>query len=927
MFDVFRQIQQPGLDCCALKEGSKHLAEQLPQTMENNFMKTLLMISLGTALVHGQFLITNEAGGGGRITNSSNGAKANAAFVGTPGQLAVDASGNVYVPSGSALLEVSPAGILTFAAGNPDTQGYSGDGGPAANALLGSATGVAIDGAGNIYIADSGNANIRKIGTDGTISTLVGQMVNAEAVAVDSNGNLYVPNGGTCVISKVDPKGKVSVFAGNGKCTAAGDGGLATNASTFPAGPIATDSSGNVYWIELPFNQTAEPEHFPFIRKVDAQGIISSVTSDNTTGPPCFAGDTNFVPLNITVDPEGNLYDVELTPDCARKLSPNGTVTVVAGNGQYGFSGDGGPATQARLNSPTAITLDSKGNIYIADGGRIRMVNQAGIISTIAGPDASYYDEGRSATSVALGLTNGVATAADGSFYVSSGSAVFRISASGIISTLAGGSLLGFAGDGGPATSAELGNPIGLATDSFGSVYIADSANNRIRKVSSSGTITTVAGSVKAGFSGDGGPAIAASLQNPQGVALDAAGNLYIADTANQVIRKVNSQGIITTVAGNGQQGPGGDGGSAIAAQLSTPCAVTVDGSGNLYIVDGGNNEIRKVDSSGIITRIAGSGQPGYSGDGGPAAAAILAQPSGIALDALGNIFILDSGNNMVRMIDRTGKISTVSLGRAIGPVSLNLNEDIGFSNPDIVGGGGIAFDPSGNLYIADWLDELVLKGVPTSAMTLTAVVNTANLSPQSPQGAPGSLVTLFGLNLAGTQGAQAPPLSNQIGDATVTIDNLPAPLLYASSGQINLQIPSNAPLGTDSLVLTRSGVGSVTVPVSVAAVAPAIFAVLNAAPSANGGTYISIYCTGLGGVTNPPANGAIAPSGPYSETLLTPTVTAGGTAGTILYSGLAPGLVGVYQVNAFVPQGISYNAPVTLSIGGASTTASWTYP
>jgi uncharacterized protein (TIGR03437 family) len=410
---------------------------------------------------------------------------------------------------------------------------------------------------------------------------------------------------------------------------------------------------------------------------------------------------------------------------------------------------------------------------------------------------------------------------------------------------------------------------------------------------------------------------------------VDTAGNLYIADTGNQVIRKVNSQGIITTVAGNGQQGPGGDGGPAIAAQLFTPCAVAVDGLGNLYIVDGGNNEVRKVDSSGIITRIAGSWQPGYSGDGGPAAAAVLAEPSGIALDAQGNIFVLDSGNNMVRKIDSRGTISTVALARATGPVSLNLNEDIGVFNPDIVGGGAIAFDPSGNLYIADWLDELVLKGVPTSAMTITSLVNTANLSPQSPQGAPGSLVTLFGLNLAGTQGAQAPPLSNQIGDATVTIANLPAPLLYASSGQINLQIPSNAPLGADNLVLTRSGVGSVTVSVSIAAAAPAIFAVVNAAPNAfaNGGTYISIYCTGLGGVTNPPADGAAAPGAPYSNTLLAPTVSVGGTAGTILYSGLAPTLVGVYQVNAFVPLVPSYGAPVTLGVGGASATVSYSYP
>jgi uncharacterized protein (TIGR03437 family) len=686
-----------------------------------------------------------------------------------------------------------------------------------------------------------------------------------------------------------------------------------------------------VYWVETPVGcPSSNPPGtapLPFIRKVDAQGIISSVTNDNTTGPSCFEGDTAFVPLNIATDSAGNLYDVELTPDCARKLSTNGTVTVVAGNGQYGFSGDDGPATQARLNTPTAITIDSKGNIYIADGGRIREVNQAGIISTIAGPDASYYDEGRLATSVALETNGGVAVAADRSVYLSSYSQVLRVSSAGIVSTLAGTSLTGFAGDGGPATSAELGNaPIGLATDSSGSVYIADSANNRIRKVSSGGTITTIAGSVKAGFSGDGGPAIAASLQNPQGIALDMAGNLYIADTANQAIRRVNPQGIITTVAGNGQQGSSGDGGPAIAAELSAPCAVTVDVSGNLYIVDGGNNEIRKVDSSGIITRLAGTGQPGYSGDGGPATAASLAEPSAIALDAQGNIFILDSGNNMVRMIDQTGTISMVGLARANGPVYLNLNQDIGVFEPDIVGGGGIAFDPSGNLYIADWLDGLVLKGVKTSAILLTSAVNTATFSSANPQGAPGSLVTLLGLNLAGTQAAPAPPLPNQIGDISVTINNLPAPLLYTSSTQINLQIPFDAPLGSDNLVLTRSGVGSVTIPVSVAVTAPAIFAVVDAGPGIYGGpgTYVSIYCMGLGDVTNRPANGAAAPGAPYSDTLLTPTVTLGGTPGTVTYSGLAPTLVGVYQVNAFFPLGtpLGYGTPLTLAVGSASATA-----
>ena len=200
-----------------------------------------------------------------------------------------------------------------------------------------------------------------------------------------------------------------------------------------------------------------------------------------------------------------------------------------------------------------------------------------------------------------------------------------------------------------------------MAVDASGNLYIADTGNNRIRKVSATGIITTVAGNGSAGYSGDGGPATSAQLDGPEGVAVDGSGNLYIADTCNNRIRKVSATGIITTVAGNGSAGYSGDGGPATSAQLSLPAGVAVDGSGNLYIADSGNNRIRKVSATGIITTVAGNGSPGYSGDGGPATSAQLNQPAGVAVDASGNLYIADSSNNRIRKVSATGIITTVA--------------------------------------------------------------------------------------------------------------------------------------------------------------------------------------------------------------------------------------------------------------------------
>ena len=336
----------------------------------------------------------------------------------------------------------------------------------------------------------------------------------------------------------------------------------------------------------------------------------------------------------MAVDSAGNLFIADTYNNRIRKVDSAGVISTIAGSGEAGFSrggfsGDGGPATSARLSSPSGVALDGAGNLFIADtyNRRIRKVDSAGVISTVAGT---------------------------GEF------------------TFGGGDR----GDGGPAVDAQLATPSGMALDGAGNLFIADTYNNRIRKVDSAGVISTIAGSGETGliggggFSGDGGPAVEAELYNPHSVALDGAGNLFIADTYNHRIRKVDSAGVISTVAGSGEAGFfgswfSGDGGPATAARLNGAKGVAVDGAGNLFIADNGNHRIRKVDAAGTISTIAGSGETGliggggFSGDGGPATAALLDVPYGVALDGAGNLFIADTHNHLVRKLTPVGPAAT----------------------------------------------------------------------------------------------------------------------------------------------------------------------------------------------------------------------------------------------------------------------------
>jgi len=440
--------------------------------------------------------------------------------------VAVDSGGNLYVGDLGAVLKVDASGTATFAVG-AGTSGYSGDGGAATNAKITSASGLAFDAGGNLYIADYENNRVRKVTVGGIISTVAGngsagysgdggpaanaQLSAAQGVSLDTAGNLYIADYNNCAVRKVTASGTISTVAGNFlTCGTFGDGGLATSAALGGPLAVAVDHSGNLY-IADDWSDT--------LRKVSAAGIITSVAG---TGP-AHSGDGGaatsaqlFNPSGTAMDSAGNLYIADQSDVVVRKVSPGGIISTVAGTGNCCYSGDGGPATSANLDSDWGVAVDSAGNLYIADGSEVRKVNPAGTIGTVAG------------------------TGTDG-----------------------------YSGDGGPATAAMIDTAQALAVDSSGNLYIADTYNHRIRKVSPNGTITTVAGTGVAGFAGDGGAGTSARLNYPDGVAVDSAGNVYIADCNNHRIRKLTPGGTITTVAGNGTDGNSGDNGPAVSGTLS----------------------------------------------------------------------------------------------------------------------------------------------------------------------------------------------------------------------------------------------------------------------------------------------------------------------------------------------------------------------
>ena len=565
------------------------------------------------------------------------------------------------------------------------------------------------------------------------------------------------------------------------------------------------------------------------------------------------------------------------------------TITTFAGNGTAGFSGDGGQATQSQINRVVGLAVDASGNIYFADevNNRVRKVDANGVITTFAGTGpAAFGGDGGPAAQAQLNGPLGLCVAPSGDIYINDqgNKRVRKISPSGTISTVAGNGSNVHGGDGGAATSAGMVIPIRCVVDKTGNLFIADQGAHRIRKVDANGLITTYAGSGAQGFSGDGGPAAQAAMNNPTAVSVDDSGNIYVTDQLNHRIRRIDAAGTIQTVAGNGSPTYSGDGGAATSASLNSPGGIVLDSAGTLFIVDTLNERVRKV-SGGAISTVAGTGTVGYSGDGGPALQAQFNLPFAITLDKAGNVYVGDISNNRVR------KIAGAAAG--IGP-------------------------------------SITSAGVTNAASFQTGI-------------APGAIVTIFGSNL-GAQADQivtAPgaPWPAQLKGTSVTMNDTAAPVyrVLNLNGQEQLSVQAPWSLsGVNSVrvsVTTAAGTAA-AVEVPVLGAQPGIFlldgassgathangSIAGASNPASRGETVVLYLTGLGPVMNQPATGAIASLTALSPTLINPQVTIGGFVATPAFSGLTPGYIGLYQINVTVPAAVALGlVDVTVQANGVT--------
>jgi len=544
------------------------------------------------------------------------------------------------------------------------------------------------------------------VGPDGVIQRVAGSiLLGSEAdgvpalsarlivnsIAVDPSGVIYFSSFDR--IRRIGADGIVTTFAGTGVRGFSGDGGPASSAQfTIPRG-LSLDAGGNLY--------VADSFNFR-VRKITPGGMITTIAGNGQRASSfaCATGPALSLPLgevtDVSVDSSGNTYIMDRDGYCVRKVTPEGIMTRFAGAVPGGFSGDGGPATAARLLLAESVAADPLGGVFIADtrNNRVRRVSPDGIIHTVAGTgEFGFFGEGEAATTASLRQPEDVAFDRAGNLYVNDvmQQRIRRVSADGIIRTVAGNGQLGDLGgvpnEGVPATGVSAGRPGGLAVDNAGNVYFVHNA--RIRRVDPNGIITTHAQL----------PVPA----NANAMTADAAGNLLVAGT-DQRIHRITTAGVVTTIAGTGQRGYSGDGGPAATAAFASPEAVAVDPNGIIYVADQGNNRVRRIDAASVITTVAGTGAvTGPLGDGGPATSAVVAGPQGLAIDRLGNVFIAEF-NHRVRRLAPDGMITTVA-----GSGQPGFGGDGGPATAARLNGPrGLAVDDAGSLYIADWRNDRI---------------------------------------------------------------------------------------------------------------------------------------------------------------------------------------------------------------------------
>jgi uncharacterized protein (TIGR03437 family) len=827
---------------------------------------------------------------------------------------------------------------------------YAGDGGAATGARLDQPEGVLSDQAGNIFIADS--YRVREVTARGKIFTVAGvgthgfagdggpatkATLDADGLALDPTGGIFVSDTWLCAVRKIQPDGTISTVAGTGTwdastgfCGSSGDGGPATSAQITPYS-IAADLAGNLYIAGA-----------GRIRRVTRDGRIDTIAGTGTRGysgdgGPAVSAQLSYTP-GIAVDSSGNLYVADINNSRVRKITLEGIISTVAGNGGFGFDGDGGPATVATLDSPQGVAVDPSGNIYIDDIGnsRIRMVAPNGKITTVAGSgdsmlDGGYSGDGGLALSASLRKPTGVALDSSGSLYVadSGNNRIRKVATDGTISTFAGTGTQAYSGDGGPASSAQFYDPEGIGFNAAGELFIADAGNNCVRKIARDGTVTTIAGTGVPGYSGDGGPATHAQLDYPIAVAFDPTGNLLIADQDNSVIRRVSLDGVVTTAAGNGTPGHSGDGGAATRAQLNSPSAVVIDAGGNLYISDTSNHVIRKVAPDGIISTYAGNYIQASTGDNGPATAASLTWPKGIAMDPGGNLLI--ATENLIRMVSPDGIIRALA----------------GTGSSEYAGDGGpagassldnpvaLAARPDGTVYVADTLNHAIRMVVRYAASPLLSVRKShdSDFAP-SQSGAGYSLVVSNASNAGWASGN------------LTTTDLLPAALglqSMAGSGwsclanrcsrsdalapgssyppiSVSVNVASAAPSQLENQVVLSGGGGVTTsaadltnIHQAAPSIAPGgIVSVGSSATTIQPGEWVSIYGTNL-------ASGTVTWNGDFLTSLGGTSVTINGKKAYLWY--VSPG-----QINLQSPDDATRGSvPVVVTTANGSSTSTAT--
>ena len=638
-----------------------------------------------------------------------------------PEGLAMDRNGNLFFADWQTAriwrLDPGPGGRLSRVAGT-GAAGLSGDGSFATTAQLNEPEAVVLDERGNLYFTDAGNHVIRQVDRNGIITTLAGTgslgfggddgpALNAQfnypsGMVRDDSGNLLVADHFNQRIRRITPQGRVTTVVGTGTPGGLGDNGPGTLAQLDGPWGLLLLADGSLLIAERYGNR---------IRMLEPDGTLRLWAGTGAAGGddgPRLGGATFSGPMGLARASDGTVYVADYDGHTVREVAPDGTVTTLAGTGEAGLEGDGGPAAAALLNYPLWLMVDPAGRLFIADeyNQRIRVVDTDvdRTITTVVGlTGPGYGGFGTRATQAFMVGPNGVAVAPDGSIYIAEyeGHRIRRVYSSGAIQDVVGTGEAGDSGDNGPGTAAQVSFPDSLAALPDGSILFTDSGNNRIRRLAADGTVTTAAGTGTAGFSGDGGNALAAELNGPAGITVYN-GTIYFSDALNNRIRAISPLGTITTVAGDGSTTASGDGGSALAAGIAHVYGISVSTDGTtLYMADDVAARVRAVNlMTGIISTVAGTGVQESTGDGGSALAAGLSQPSAVLAVANGDLYISDTYGNRIRRI-RGGTITTVvGTGDAGDGGDLGLGPDAQINKPY-----QLALHPSGSgaLLVTDY--------------------------------------------------------------------------------------------------------------------------------------------------------------------------------------------------------------------------------